>query len=107
LVRSATKIQQKIVREEGEKHIGLTKRTSVCLGKLEEVLTDLISLVIGDEEEDVAVSVPDAGSIASSGTLLAVGRSSWVRLLGSLMIMAMGRRRGGCGNARGVQNRRK
>jgi hypothetical protein len=79
----------------------------VCSGKPEEVLTELISLVTGDEEEDMAVSVPDVGSIDSSGTLLAAGWSSWARLLGSMMTMAMGRWRGGCGNARGMQNRRK
>jgi hypothetical protein len=44
LFRRATKIQRKLVREEGEKHSGLTRRTSACLGKPKGVRTGRISL---------------------------------------------------------------
>jgi hypothetical protein len=58
LVRRATRIRRKLVREEGEKHSGLTKRTSVWSGKLEEDLTDRISPKnVGDFEDEFFASV--------------------------------------------------
>jgi hypothetical protein len=59
-----------------------------------------ISPVSGEEEEDMIVAVVDAGSIDSSGTFLAAGRSSWERLLGSMWTMAMGQRQGDGGGSR-------
>jgi hypothetical protein len=43
----------------------LTGTTLACLRKTEEDLTDRISPATGDEEEDAADSVVDAGSIPS------------------------------------------
>jgi hypothetical protein len=59
-----------------------------------------ISPVSGEEEEDTIIAVVDAGSIASSGTFLAAGWSSWERLLGSMWTMSMGQRRGDGGGSR-------
>jgi hypothetical protein len=41
--QNGNKNTTKFVGEEGEKHSGLTKRTSVCSGKPEEVRTSQIS----------------------------------------------------------------
>jgi hypothetical protein len=52
------KIQRKLIREEGEKHRGLTRRTSVWSGKPEEDLTDRISPEnVGDFEDEFFASV--------------------------------------------------
>jgi hypothetical protein len=86
--------------EREEKEAKLITRTRACLGKPEKDRSCRISLVTIEEEEDAVIAILDAGSIASSGSFLVAGRSSWARLLGLMLTMAMGRRRGGCGAVR-------
>jgi hypothetical protein len=86
--------------EREEKEAKLIARTWACSGKPEKGQSCRISPVTIEEEEDAVIAILDAGSIASSGTFLSAGQSSWVRLLGLMLTMATGRRRGGCGAVR-------
>jgi hypothetical protein len=83
-VTGERRIPSRTPQGKGEKDGELTGDARACSERLEEGRSGRISPVTGGEEEDTPVAALDAGSIPSPGTFLAVGRSSWESLLGSL-----------------------
>jgi hypothetical protein len=77
----------------------LTGTTLACLGKTEEDLTDRISPATGDEEEDAADSVVDAGSIPSLQMDGTTRRTSWRPRVGARVTREAGQNGIGHGDA--------